>query len=196
MRQDHLPLTVASSDPLAAHMDEVQYGEDQGPCLQTLRTGQVTVVEDLAHEDRWGSYVAPRPRVRRTQLTVPPVGRQRAQPRRHEHLRPPTRAFGAEERQHAEIFATQASAALTVVTRQAQQTQLTDQLREALAARAVIDQALGIVMAQQHCDHDAAFTILRSSSQHQNRKLRDVAAEIVEAITGRPPGTTRFNKPT
>ena len=30
MRQDHLPLTVASSDPLAAHMDEVQYGEDQG----------------------------------------------------------------------------------------------------------------------------------------------------------------------
>ena len=32
LRQDHLPLTVASSDPLAAHMDEAQYGQDEGPC--------------------------------------------------------------------------------------------------------------------------------------------------------------------
>lgn len=196
MRQDHLPLTVASSDPLAAHMDEVQYGEDQGPCLQTLRTGQVTVVEDLAHEDRWGSYVAHALGYgARSSLSLPLVVNGHSRGAMNIYARLP-RAFGAEERQHAEIFATQASAALTVVTRQAQQTQLTDQLREALAARAVIDQALGIVMAQQHCDHDAAFTILRSSSQHQNRKLRDVAAEIVEAITGRPPGTTRFNEPT
>ena len=33
------PLTVASTDALAAQVDEVQYGLDQGPCLHALRTG-------------------------------------------------------------------------------------------------------------------------------------------------------------
>ena len=65
MREDHLPLTVASSDPLAAHLDEVQCGQDQGPCLQTLRTGKVTVVDDLAVEDRLAVLCHPRPGLRR-----------------------------------------------------------------------------------------------------------------------------------
>src|SRR5687768_5662664 len=58
LAQDHQPLTAASSDELAARLDEVQYGQDEGPCLHTLRTGEVTVVDDLAQEQRWRSYVA------------------------------------------------------------------------------------------------------------------------------------------
>jgi AmiR/NasT family two-component response regulator len=92
------------------------------------------------------------------------------------------------------MFAIQASAVLTVALRQAQQAQLTDQLREALATRSGIDQALGILMAQQGCDPETAFAILRDTSQHQNRKLRHVAGDIVEAVTGRQPQTP-FNDP-
>ncbi len=33
------PMTVASTDALAAQVDEVQYGLDQGPCLHALGTG-------------------------------------------------------------------------------------------------------------------------------------------------------------
>jgi GAF domain-containing protein len=188
-------LTVSSSDGLAARLDEVQYGQDEGPCLHTLRTGEVTVVDDLAHEDRWRSYVAHAlGHGARSSLSLPLTVNGGTRGALNIYARVPG-AFGTTERQRAEIFARQASAALTVVTRQAEQTQLTEQLRAALATRAVIDQALGILMAQQHCRHDEAFAILRGTSQHQNRKLRDVAAEIVESVTGEPTTPPRFNDP-
>jgi hypothetical protein len=53
-----------------------------------------------------------------------------------------------------------------------------DQLRIALESRAVIEQAKGIVMATVRCDADAAFALLVEQSQHQNRKLRDIAREL------------------
>jgi hypothetical protein len=54
-----------------------------------------------------------------------------------------------------------------------------DQLREAIASRDLIGQAKGIVMATTGCDADAAFQVLVKQSQHENRKLRDVAAELI-----------------
>src|ERR1700734_992172 len=52
------PLTAASTDALAAKVDEVQYGLDQGPCLHALRTGTQVSIEDLASDQRWTAYAA------------------------------------------------------------------------------------------------------------------------------------------
>lgn len=49
----------------------------------------------------------------------------------------------------------------------------------ALTSRAVIDQAKGIIMATRACSAPEAFEILVSMSSRQNRKLRDVAAQLV-----------------
>jgi GAF domain-containing protein len=196
MAQDHLPLTVASSEPLAAHVDEVQYGADQGPCLQAMRAGETVAVPDMAKENRWGSYPAHALSYGvHSSLSLPLLvnGSSRGALNLYAAT---VHAFGASERQGAEFFAGQASAGLTVITRQAQQVQLSEQLRDALATRAVIDQALGILMAQQRCDHDTAFAILRTSSQHQNRKLHDIATEIVKAVSGNDPLPSPFNDPT
>ena len=51
-------------------------------------------------------------------------------------------------------------------------------LRIALEQRAVIEQAKGVIMGSLHCGPDAAFRVLVAQSQSENRKLRDVAAEI------------------
>lgn len=56
LHHHHDSLTVASSDALAAAVDEVQYGQDDGPCLEAMRTGVVVSVTDVATERRWGSY--------------------------------------------------------------------------------------------------------------------------------------------
>jgi ANTAR domain-containing protein len=49
---------------------------------------------------------------------------------------------------------------------------------------ASIEQAKGIIMAQQHCTADEAFRILIDTSSRSNRKLRHVAQTIIsEAIT-------------
>jgi len=47
---------------------------------------------------------------------------------------------------------------------------------------AVIEQAKGIVMAQQQCGPDEAFDLLRRVSQRTNIKLNLLAAQIVENV--------------
>jgi AmiR/NasT family two-component response regulator len=64
---------------------------------------------------------------------------------------------------------------------------MSENLQHALASRAVIDQALGIIMGQNRCTADEAFDILRATSQNRNVKLRDVAAAMVAAVSGHPP---------
>jgi len=61
--------------------------------------------------------------------------------------------------------------------------QLADQahnMRIAMDSRAVIEQAKGVIMASMSCDADTAFDVLRHQSQSENRKLRDIAQEIVQ----------------
>jgi len=60
-------------------------------------------------------------------------------------------------------------------------------LRLAMEHRAEIEQAKGIVMANLGCGPDEAFEILRQQSQHENRRLRDIALELV-ALTNRGRG--------
>ncbi|MFJ6673388.1 ATP-binding protein [Actinosynnema sp. NPDC091369] len=52
-------------------------------------------------------------------------------------------------------------------------------LREALASRSTISQAVGILMALHRCDADAAFRRITALSQRRNVKARDIAAELV-----------------
>lgn len=56
---------------------------------------------------------------------------------------------------------------------------LIEQLREAVEHRTVIGQALGILMERFDLDADEAFDHLARCSQEQNRKLYDLAVELV-----------------
>lgn len=59
-----------------------------------------------------------------------------------------------------------------------------EQIREAMASRATIEQAKGIIIASRHCTPDEAFDILRQTSSRANRKLRVIAQELVDNATG------------
>jgi AmiR/NasT family two-component response regulator len=54
-------------------------------------------------------------------------------------------------------------------------------LQGAFGRRAVIEQAKGILMARHSLDSDHAFEMLREHSQHNGRKLADVAQAIVDS---------------
>ena len=54
-------------------------------------------------------------------------------------------------------------------------------LQGAFGRRAVIEQAKGILMARHAIDQQRAFEMLRTHSQHNGRKLVDVAEAIVES---------------
>lgn len=54
-------------------------------------------------------------------------------------------------------------------------------LQGAFGRRALIEQAKGILMARHATTADRAFEMLRDHSQHNGRKLSDVAAAVVES---------------
>lgn len=58
-------------------------------------------------------------------------------------------------------------------------------IRQALDTRDLIGQAKGIIMSTMLCTSDEAFQLLRQQSQHENRKLVDVAAEVVSQVAHR-----------
>jgi AmiR/NasT family two-component response regulator len=62
-----------------------------------------------------------------------------------------------------------------------------DSLRTAMASRATIERAKGIIMSSMRVGPDRAFELLVQQSQHENRKLREVAADLVEDTARRPP---------
>lgn len=187
LRRDGEAVTVAASDPFALRVDEIQYGADEGPCLDSLRTGRFVPVDDLEAEERWDEY---RPHALatglRSSLSLPlAVAGRTAGALNLYSLE--ARAFDDDARAHAAAFAAQCAAALTVTIRMADQSRLHEQLAEAMASRSIIDQALGILMSQQRCTAAQAFDLLRQASQHRNRKLRDVAADLIANLTGQQP---------
>ena len=192
LRRNGQPFTVASSDSFAAQIDELQYETGEGPCLHALRTGRSVQIDDLAGEQRFERF---RPAALAhgmvSSLSLPLTLDGRVAAALNLYARSP-RAFSAADGDMARALAGQCTAALEVILHQTDQALLREQLDTALRSRAVIDQALGILMAQQRCTAREAFDLLRQASQHRNRKLREVAADIVTAVTGRPPEPSSF----
>lgn len=192
VRRDGQPFTMAASDERAAQVDETQYETDQGPCMESLATGAVVEVTDQRTDERWPDYgKRAYEHGVRCSLSLPlsmdaaPVGALNI----YGYDQPG--AFSDDERATAEVFASQASTALTLLMRQVKQAEESEQLERALSSRTVIDQAVGVLMGQQRCNAEAAFGLLRQHSQNTNRKLRDVAAELIERVSGEAPSPPR-----
>jgi len=93
-------------------------------------------------------------------------------------------AFGEDDQQQGQAFATQAAIVLANAQTYWDARALNEQLSEAMRSRATIEQAKGILMGQSQVNADSAFDLLRKASQRENRKLRDVARELVERYGG------------
>ena len=61
------------------------------------------------------------------------------------------------------------------------------QLRAAMASRAVIEQAKGVLMLLTGCAEQVAFDLLTHISSHTHRKVRDIAQDLVASATGHCP---------
>jgi GAF domain-containing protein len=182
---------TACTDKVAAELDELQSAQGDGPGLRAARRGEVVRIDDVSQHDRWRRF-ARRALVAgiRSSLSVPlmadgsPAGVLSLYARR-------PHAFGPEVTRHARWFAAQASGALTLAMRMASCNDLNDQLRSSMASRAIIEQALGVIMVTERCPHDQALAKLKRDSQNTNVKIRDLAARIVTDATGEAPQPPR-----
>lgn len=187
LAQDDRVITIASADALASQLDEQQYEHESGPCLQALTSGEVVEAADLVTEERWEGY----PTIAMAHgilaiLSNPLIVEGKPVGVLNLYARSP-RAFSAVDRQLAGLLAGQAAIVVTAALRHYDEVTLSDHLRIALSSRSVIDQAIGIVMAQRRCGPEVAFATLRTISQRRNIKLRTVAAELVDAVQSLSP---------
>ena len=181
------PVTVALSHEPASRLDHVQYDHDDGPCLHSLRHGELVLLEDTRRERRWVEYCAAASALGvRSSLSVPLHAQGHAPGALNLYASRPE-AFGRKEVGRAQAFGAEASRALDLAGRLTSAVELAHQLRQALVSRTTIDQAIGVIMGQNRCDADAAFDVLRTASQHRNVKLRDVAAKVLGSVQGAPP---------
>jgi len=194
MRSNGRPATVACSDPLASEVDEVQYRLDDGPCLHAMRSGNQVTIDDTGGREQWPRFeAAAQARGIRSCLALPLVADGKPVGALNLYARSAA-AFGPAQVRRAENLAENASGALSLMLRLASYSELTDQLRSSLTSRAVIYQALGVIMAQERCTQAKAFEILRTASQHSNVKLRDIASAIVTSVSGEPPEPHPFEE--
>ena len=66
--------------------------------------------------------------------------------------------------------------------------ELVDQLQQAIAARPIVDQAIGLVRARTGVTSDEALARLRALSQQQNVKVVEIARHVVDDAVRRATG--------
>jgi GAF domain-containing protein len=188
---DRRSATVGVSAPCAARLHELELAFNEGPSTEALGAGLVVYVEDLAREKRWAG-----PRQKLLKQGVASVlsaplqvdGRTVALATLYA---PRPRLLGRREVRNVLVVGQVVATALVVRQHADEQLRLNDQLRQAAATRPLIDQALGIVMALRGCTASEAFDSLRVDSQSANQPVREIAAGLVVAATGRPPEPAR-----
>ena len=172
--------TAAYSGQMALAADELQYERGYGPCLDAGRGGVVLRIDDMLTEERWPDYVSRTAAIGvRSSLSIPLPYQGGVIGALNNYSSEPA-AFATPESLEAGIDVAEV-VAVAVANAEAHH-QLGEQarnLRIAMESRAVIEQAKGVLMAQQGVDAEQAFEILRAASQRSNRKLRDVAAGVV-----------------
>ena len=172
------PYTVVSTSALAQEVDNAQYASGDGPCLDAGRSGETYLVADLAADGRWPEFAAVAVRHGiRSSLSLPLA--VRGEPIGALNLYSQDLDGFAAALPAGRLFARQAAVAIANAELYDTTRKLAEQLQEAMASRAVIEQAKGVLMAEQGCGPKEAFELLRQASQRENVKLRDIAQRIV-----------------
>jgi PAS domain S-box-containing protein len=165
--------------------EQAQIKYHEGPCIDAFAENAVVWTDDLAEDDRW-------PRMRlltrdqvevRAVLSAPietgggPVGTCNI-------LSAEPKAWSEAHVGAIRAYASALGTLLRLVADAHASSMLASQLQYALEQRVVIEQAKGVLMEREGMDSREAFERLRATARSSQRKLVDVAAELVKDAAG------------
>lgn len=165
--------TSAATADLVRIGDQLQYELGEGPCLDAAWEHEQVYARDLVDDDRWprwGRRVVDELGVRSMLCTQLFTDAERLGALNVYAEKPD--AFDAEDCEVARLFAAHAAVAVAAA-------QQIESLKIAVDRRTTIGKALGILMVRYELDDDGAMTVLRRVSSHENRKLYDIALEVI-----------------
>jgi hypothetical protein len=177
----HRPCTRVYTATRVVDIDDAQYANNDGPSLDAMEWNEPRVIGSTREHGRWRHF--------RMQALEHGVLSTMSLPMRTQggtvgalnFYAPTEDAYREPQLRVGALFAQQGAFVLAYWEARNKG----DDLLKAMESRATIDQAKGIIMATMRCTPDEAMTMLISHSQHQNEKLRTVAAEIVRSTATR-----------
>ena len=177
--------TVVASAEFVRAVDDIQYALMEGPCVTAAADRRTVRSGSLGDDPLWPRFG---PRVAslgvQSALSLPllvddlVVGAMNVYARERD-------VFDEKAADLGELFAAPAAVAVRNAQVLEQAQRAAAQLQTALSSRAVIDQALGILMSRRGSTAGEAFASLRWMSQHNNVKLHSVAQNIVDEAVRR-----------
>lgn len=166
-------ITRTGSDEVAMQADRLQQELEEGPVVDTVRDHETVLSLDLATDRRWPNWapLAHREVGVTSILSLLLYSDERSYGALSLYGDRP-RAFDRDDLALAASLAGHVAVSIAAGRK-------IDHLGIALGSRTIIGQAEGILMERMGIDGDQAFAYLRRCSQDLNRKLVQLAAEIV-----------------
>jgi transcriptional regulator with GAF, ATPase, and Fis domain len=182
---DEASWSSAASTPGVAELHRDQLRSGEGPVAEALRYGEARRVDDVRDEVRWPTIGPAMAREGFRSCLVLPLRTDRRPGGALAIYGMDAAAFTGSGHDIALLFAAQGGVAMRNAAVYRGCRALVDNLHAALASRAVIEQAKGILVAEYGWPPDVAFKRLSVQSQNTNRKVRDIAADLVEGRINR-----------
>ncbi len=167
---------AAVTDPVVSDVYSLQINSQKGPLVTSLRDRTTILIRDTLTDDRWPEWAAKVAALgvrsvldvslatgNEPRSTVGVLGLYSNIPD----------AFGEDDEAIAHILARHAAVAVASARHE-------ETMAQAVDARKLVGQAMGILMERFDLDGDRAFEVLKRYSQDNNLKLRDVAKHLVD----------------
>jgi len=176
--------SAASTSPIVAQADTLQYELGQGPCISAWASGSPVDIADVRTDLRWPEWgTAAGDLGLRSCVSVPLLSGDLAFGAIKIYWDKPKAASHRLIRL-LELFAAQASIFLVNVQARERAQMLSDQLKSSLAQRDAISTAKGIVMASLGMGSHDAMLHLMTKALNENRTMLEVAEEMLESTPG------------
>lgn len=173
--------TLGSSSEVALRADEAQYALEEGPCVETAQTTEWLRSGDVHNDHRWPRWGREASALGVVSLLSVSLHTETVKVGAlNMYATEPGRFADRDGIDLGVVFSIHAAIALASA-------RLVDGLESAVSSRHTIGAAQGVLMERFGLSLGQAFDLLRRLSSHENRKLAEVARDIVE--TGRLPET-------
>jgi GAF domain-containing protein len=168
------PQVMALTDPALAVLYQDQIDAGAGPMITAIEMESALLIPDVAAESRWSERWRAQVIAAgiRCAMHLPLLVGSRADAVLSLYSKKPE-AFTDDDLAVAHILAQHGSAAIAAA-------RIEHSMAQAVDARRLVGQAMGILMERYGLDEARAFEVLRRYSQDHNRKLRDVAQELLD----------------
>jgi GAF domain-containing protein len=184
---------IASSDERMRLLELFELEGAQGPCLDAYSSGRAVQASAADSHARWPIF-APQASSAGFQVICAVPLRVRTDVIGALNLfRSSDEPFTAAEMEIAQAMAEMAAIGLIQERALRERNLLVTQLQAAVNSRVIIEQAKGMLAEYLILTVDDAFTLLRNYARYHNRKLSEVAGDVVSrrlpsTALGQPPG--------